>query len=289
MIERLNQQRAIFGVVGFALDGFAKRSGGSVEIVGAKREQALIEGIVVFVGIEFDGVLEVGLGVLRFAFAREGEAEIVENFGEVAAGNRSVRVRPLVAANRFLKRNENLLGFVGLIELQAANADGEIGFDVVRMRLGHAAEPRQRGIAVAATSVGFAERERGIGPSGIETRGFAQFADARLVVIGEQAANEMFEGIESQGAQRFRKVGEIERIGFVVGDQRVPDDFGLHVHQRGERTGFADGCDQSGWIDAEKMRFDGERRAVGIERAEDDVVGVEILGDAQHGGARKLC
>ena len=29
--------------------------------------------------------------------------------------------------------------------------------------------------------------------------------------------------------------------------------------------------------------------AVGIERAKDDKVGVEILRDAQHGGARKLC
>ena len=73
-VERLNQEGAVFGVVGFALDGFAKRSGGGVEIIGAKSEQSLIEGIVVFVGIEFDGVLKVGLGVLRFAFAREREA-----------------------------------------------------------------------------------------------------------------------------------------------------------------------------------------------------------------------
>ena len=249
---------AIFGVVGLALDGFAKRSGGGVEIVGAKREQALIEGIVVFVGIEFDGVFEVGLGILRFAFAREREPEIVENFGEVAAGDRSVRVRSFVAADRFLQRDENLLGFVGLIEAQTANADGEIGFDVVRMRLGHVAEPRERGIAVAATSVGFTERERRIGPSGIETRGFAQLADAKFVIIGEQAAHEMLEGIEAQGAHRFRKVGKAQRIGFVVGDQGVPDDFRLHVHQRGERAGFADWRDQGGRIDAEEMGIDGQ-------------------------------
>ena len=37
------------------------------------------------------------------------------------------------------------------------------------------------------------------------------------------------------------------------------------------------------------MGIDGERRAVGIERAEDDEVGVEILRDAQHGGAGKFC
>ena len=52
--------------------------------------------------------------------------------------------------------------------------------------------------------------------------------------------------------------------------------------------GFADGRDQSGWINAEEMRLDSEIRAVGIERAKDHKVGVEILGDAQHGGARKL-
>ena len=288
LVERLNQERAIFSIVGFALNGFAERSGGGVEVVGAKREQTLVEGIVVFVGIEFDGVLEVGLGVLRFALAREGEAEIVENFRKISAGDRSIRVWSFVTTNGILKRDENLLGFVGLIELQAADADGEIGFNIVGMGFGHATEPWKRGVAIAATSVGFAERERGIGPGGVEARGFAQFAKARLVIIGKQAADEVLERVQTQRAQRFRKVGEIERIGFVVGNEGMPDDFGLHVHERGERASFADGRNESRRIDAKEMRFDGEIRAVRIERSEDDVVSVEILGDAEHGGAREL-
>ena len=95
----------------------------------------------------------------------------------------------------------------------------------------------------------------------------------------------MFEGVEAQGAERLRKLGKSKRVGFVVGDQRVPDDFRLHVHERGERAGFTDGRDQGGRINAKQVRFDGQVRAVGIEGAEYHVVGVEILGDAQHGGA----
>src|SRR6202041_2823117 len=118
----------IFGIVWLTQNGFVKRSSRRVEIIGAKRKQAEIEGIVVFVGIKVDGVLEVGLCVLRFALTRESEAEIVENLGKIGTRNRSGGAGGLIAMNRFLQGDEDLLRLVGLIEPQAANADGEIGF-----------------------------------------------------------------------------------------------------------------------------------------------------------------
>ena len=74
LIQRLNQESTIFSVVGLALDGFAERSGRRVEIIGAKFEQAEVEGIVVFVGVEFNGVFEIALSVGRLAFASERES-----------------------------------------------------------------------------------------------------------------------------------------------------------------------------------------------------------------------
>jgi len=89
-------------------------------------------------------------------------------------------------------------------------------------------------------------------------------------------------------AKRALKLGEFlqrQWIGFVVGGKQMPDDAFMQVHQRIEFAGFVDGRKQRGRVYAKDASFDGERGAVGAERAEDDVVGVKILGDTQHGGA----
>ncbi len=157
------------------------------------------------------------------------------------------------------------------------------------MGFGDVREPRQGGSAIVAGCIGFAQSERGIGPGGLQAGGFAQFAEARFVFVGEQAAHEMLEGVEAQRALELGKILRSQRIGFVVGGEQMPDNPGVQVHQGIERTGFADRRQQSRRVDAERAGIDGERGAVGSERAEDDIVGVEILGDAQHGGAAELC
>ena len=69
----------------------------------------------------------------------------------------------------------------------------------------------------------------------------------------------------------------------------MPRDACVQVHQRIERAGFVDRRKQGWRVDAECARVDGERGTVRGERAEDDVVGVEILSNTQHGGAAEFC
>src|SRR5580704_1465917 len=69
----------------------------------------------------------------------------------------------------------------------------------------------------------------------------------------------------------------------------MPNNPGVEIHQGIERTGFVNRRQQSRRVDAERAGIDVERSTVGGERAKDDIVGVEILGDTQHGGAAELC
>jgi hypothetical protein len=187
-----------------------------------------------------------------------------------------------------LQRGEDFLGAVRLVHLQAANAGGEKRFEIAIVIGRHVRQVRERGGAIVAREISFGQSEIGIGPHWLQTRGFAQFAEARLIIGGQQAANVVLERIESQRPLGLGEIGERGAIRLVAFGEQAPDDFRLHVHQRIESTRFANGRKQQKRIGAQDARLDGQSFSVGGERAEDDEVGVEILRHAQHAGAAKL-
>src|ERR1700683_3678071 len=98
----------------------------------------------------------------------------------------------------------------------------------------------------------------------------------------------MFEGVQAKGPLELGEILKRKRVGRRVGEKQVPDDALVQIHQRSKRTGFTDRIKQRGWVDAKNARFHGERSAVRSEGAENHVVGIEILGDAQHCRATKF-
>src|SRR6266849_10287748 len=127
---------------------------------------------------------------------------------------------------------------------------------------------RKRGGAIVASEIRLAERKIRIGPGRFEARSFPQFTESRLVLIGQQAAYIVLEGVQPQGALslgEFRKCGAVR---FIIFGEQAPDELGLHLHQRIEWARFADGRKQHQWIRSQHAGFDRQTFAVRSERAE---------------------
>src|SRR5271154_5972990 len=119
------------------------------------------------------------------------------------------------------------------------HAGGEEGFRVAIMSFWNARVPRQSRIAIAAREINFAEPKIRLRPVWFEARGFAQFAEANIVLAGEQAADVMFKGIEAQRALLFREFGEAQRIRVIARGEGAPGEARLQIHQGVQWPGLA--------------------------------------------------
>ena len=80
-LQRLHEQRAVFGIFWFALGGFPESDSSRREIAGLQSKQAEVKRIVVLIGIEIGGTTKVGQGLGDFAAACAGNRKVVQNFG----------------------------------------------------------------------------------------------------------------------------------------------------------------------------------------------------------------
>ena len=181
-----------------------------------------------------------------------------------------------------MQRNKNRLRFFRLVGPQAADTRRKNRFRIPQTRPGHAAEPLQRGGAVASSVINLSERKRRVGPIRFEACGFPEFARPGVIFIGEQTANVMFERIEPQRPLEFRKVRQVQGKGAFVASQQFPHCFRVEIHQRIQFPRFLHDRLQSGWIDAQDARLQRQRISVGMKLSEDDKVNVEFGANAQH-------
>src|SRR4029077_12803094 len=133
----------------------------------------------------------------------------------------------------------------------AANAVGEERFGIAIVSRRNVRQERECGAAVVAREIRFGESEIWIWPGGLQARSFAQFAEARLVFIGQQAADIVLESVETQRTLALGELRERGAVRFVALGKQAPDNLGLDLHQRIERTAFADGRKQRQRIGAE--------------------------------------
>ena len=107
------------------------------------------------------------------------------------------------------------------------------------MRFRDARKPGQCRGAIAAGKIGFAEGKIGIRPFRLEASGFAEVAKLGIVIGGNQSADVMLEGVETQRTLFLGEFVEAEGINALIGGKRAPDETGGHVHKRIEAAAFA--------------------------------------------------
>src|SRR6202008_1006541 len=145
LFQSLHQHSAVFGVVWFALGGFAEIAGRGAELARPKGDQTEIEGIVVFVGIKLGGAPKIILRSDRFALARECDAQIIKDLGKIRAGNHVHSAWRMLGsiAQGGLQRAKNFLGLVWLVQLKTTDPGSKNSFDVTLMGFGNARKPRK--------------------------------------------------------------------------------------------------------------------------------------------------
>ena len=94
-------------------------------------------------------------------------------------------------------------------------------------------------------------------------RCFPQFAQPRIVVAGQQTAHIVFERIEPQRPLRFREILERPRIRVIVSREQSPQQTNVHIHQRIQRTCFANRWKQPRRTYAQNLGFNHQRSPVG--------------------------
>ena len=99
----------------------------------------------------------------------------------------------------------------------------------------------------------------------------------------------MFERSQVEHSLEFRKFSLVQREIAVNRHEQPPGEPSVEIHHGIEWASFPQDRKQSDGIDAQHAGVDGERCAVRGEIPEDDVVGIEVLGDVQHCCAAQLC
>ena len=214
-------------------------------------------------------------GDAKLALAAKGDALIVDDFGKRQAGGDEVEG---VARG----------GVAGGVE--AGEAEVEVGFEGEAVGGRDLGEGRGRGIEVAVGVLGLAKGEEcgGIGRS--EVDGGLEALEALGGVVGVVAADVVLEGGKRDGAgagggeEGLLGDGEVG----VDGAGELPGDGVLDVVEAGELGGVFYGGGESEVVDGEDLGLDGDAVAGDVVAADEDEVGVELLSDADGGGAGGL-
>ena len=140
-------------------------------------------------------------------------------------------------------------------------------------------------VVVAVGVLGFAEGEERGGVVGSDLDGGLEALDLFLRGCGADAADVIFEGTEGDASGGGEKglLGYVEVRVDLAGD--LPGESVLDVEEAGELAGVGEGLRHVELIDVEDLGLDGDAVLVDGVVADDDVVGVEGLGDADGGGA----
>ena len=174
----------------------------------------------------------------RLALPCPRNRQIIQNFRQVRSGDH-------VVLQSLRQRIEHFLRVVRLAKEKPANTRGEDRFHIAVVSLGHSRVPRKRGIAVAAREIRFAQGEVRFRPFRFEARRFPQFAQTHIIFAGQQPATVVFKRIETQRTLALRELGKTQRIVAVVCREHPPNQTGVQVHKRVQRTGFPQPRQQS--------------------------------------------
>jgi len=259
------------GVVGAELQGGVElcRGGGGVAAMEERDGKVVV--VVGIVGVGGDRLLEEGDGVL--ALAAEGDGLVVDDLGKWKAGGDELECLLRV-------------GLLGGVE--AGEAEVEAGFEGEAVVGGDFGEGRGRGVVLAGGVLRLSEgEERG----GV----VARFGDGELKALqaldlawGVGAADVVLKGGEfdsrRSGEEGLLRDGEL-RVD-LAGD--LPGDGVFDVEEAVEIAGVFERQREAQRLYGEDAGLYGNAAGVYGVVAEDDVVGVERLRDAEGGGAGGL-
>ena len=268
-MERWARREPASGSLGLSFRAASASLERGLEVSAAPERDGEVVVIVLVGRVGGGGALVEGDGVL--ALAAEGDALVVDDLRQREAGG------------------EELEGGVGtgvVGGVEAGEAEVEVGLEGLRVGERDLGERGCGGGVVAGEVLLLAECEEGCGvagrggdggPEALERLGGGGCVDAADVVLEGGERDGAFAGAE-EGL-----LGDVE--GGVDGAGDLPGDGVLGVVEAVECGSVGDRRRERELVDGEDLGLDGDLAAGEGEAADDDVVGVELLGDADGGGA----
>ena len=264
-------------IVGLELEGSVGLLEGSGGVAAAVEGDGEVVVIVLVGRVNGGGLLEESGRI--FALAGESDGLVVDDFGQ----------RKAVGYELERCGSGSVVGGV-----EAGEADVEVGLERLRVGGGYLGERGGGVIEVAGGVLLFAEGEQGVDVAGGEGGGVLEALEGLSGGGGVDAADVVLEGWERDRAAG----GEEGLLGYVevgiedAGD--LPGDGVLGVVEVVELGSVLNGRREAELVNGEHLGLDGEVVVgdlvvgVGLDgvAADDDVVGIKLLGDADGGRAR---
>ncbi len=256
------------GVGGAELESGVELVEGAWGVAAVEQGDGEVVVVVGVVGVCGEDTLEEGDGVL--ALTAGGDGLIVDYLGKRKAGG---------------DEGEGSLGLGVLGGVEAGEAAVEAGLEGEAVVGGDLGEGGGGLIVLVGAIEGLAKGEerggivRGLGDGGLEA------LDALFGAGGVGAADVVLEGTEADASRGGEEglLGDREVRVDLVGD--LPGDGVLDVEEAGELAGVFEGRGEAEGVDLEDAGLDGDPAVLDGVVADDDVVGVKGLGDADGGGA----
>src|SRR5277367_4016005 len=167
----VNQECSVFRIVRFAVHCFAKLSGREGVFILGEIKKPEIEWVVILTRINVCRASQCGLRSREVTLAGTSKGKVIEYL-------RDIRTAHHIVPQTVLQSGEEFLGFVGLRQSQAADANGEKGLRAAIVSNRNTRKPGQSGITIAAHKVKLAQSVRRLWPIGLDSRRFLQIADA---------------------------------------------------------------------------------------------------------------